>query len=568
MRNKEVAAVLYEIADLLDIRGEKFKPNAYRRAARVLEGYGEDVEVLGAEHRLKDVSGVGEALTDKITEYLTTGKISLLENLKRETPQGVVEMLAIPGVGPKTVGLVWKELGITSIEDLKNAAKGHQIMKLRGFGEKREAKILRSIEFLSEAKKRTPLGVALPLAEEIVEFVKVNAPVIRMAFAGSVRRMKETAGDLDFLAVSSKREDVVRVFTKMPMVREVAMAGETKATVILRDGIQADLRVLDERSWGSGLQYFTGSKDHNVHLRTVAQKQGLKLNEYGLFRGDEQISGATEEEVYRSLGMQFIEPEMREDAGEIEAAQEGRLPKLVAMADMRGDFHVHTNLSDGGDSLEVMVEAARPRGYSYVGISDHSASLKVAHGVSVEDLLRQRDKVRAINQASGGFRVLLGTECEILANGDLDYPDDILGELDFVIASVHSKFNMQLREMTDRVLTAVSHPHVNILAHPFTGMVHRREPIQLDLERVAEEAAEAGTALEINAFPDRLDLSGPQARLAKEKGAKLVIDTDSHLAEHLAFMRLGVGTARRGWLEPEDVVNCWPYERVVDFFSH
>ena len=568
MRNKEVAAVLYEIADLLDIKGEEFKPNAYRRAARVLEGYGEDVEVLGAEHRLKDVSGVGEALTDKITEYLTTGKISLLENLKRETPQGVVEMLAIPGVGPKTVGLVWKELGITSIEDLKNAAKGHQIMKLRGFGEKREAKILRSIEFLSEAKKRTPLGVALPLAEEIVEFVKVNAPVIRMAFAGSVRRMKETAGDLDFLAVSSKREDVVRVFTKMPMVREVAMAGETKATVILRDGIQADLRVLDERSWGSGLQYFTGSKDHNVHLRTVAQKQGLKLNEYGLFRGDEQISGATEEEVYRSLGMQFIEPEMREDAGEIEAAQEGRLPKLVAMADMRGDFHVHTNLSDGGDSLEVMVEAARPRGYSYVGISDHSASLKVAHGVSVEDLLRQRDKVRAINQASGGFRVLLGTECEILANGDLDYPDDILGELDFVIASVHSKFNMQLREMTDRVLTAVSHPHVNILAHPFTGMVHRREPIQLDLERVAEEAAEAGTALEINAFPDRLDLSGPQARLAKEKGAKLVIDTDSHLAEHLAFMRLGVGTARRGWLEPEDVVNCWPYERVVDFFSH
>ncbi len=567
MRNKEVAAVLYEIADLLDIKGEEFKPNAYRRAARVLEGYGEDVEVLVAEHRLRDVSGVGVALTEKITEYLTTGKISLLEELKRETPQGVVEMLGIPSVGPKTVGLVWKELGITSIEDLKNAAKGHRLMKLRGFGEKKEAKILRGIEFLSEAKKRTPLGVALPLAEEIVEFVKLNAPVIRMAFAGSVRRMKETAGDLDFLAVSSKREEAVRVFTEMPMVRDVVMAGETKATVILRDGIQADLRVLDERSWGSGLQYFTGSKDHNVHLRTVAQKQGLKLNEYGVFRGDEQISGGTEEEVYRSLGMQFIEPEMREDAGEIEAAQEGRLPKLVTMADMRGDFHVHTNMSDGGDSLEVMVEATLAKGYSYVGISDHSASLKIAHGVSVEDLLRQRDKVRAINQASGGFRVLLGTECEILANGDLDYPDDVLAELDFVIASVHSKFNMQLREMTDRVLSAVSHPHVNILAHPFTGMVHRREPIQLDLERVAEEAAEAGTALEINAFPDRLDLSGPQARLAKEKGAKLVIDTDSHLAGHLAFMRLGVGTARRGWLEPEDVVNCWPFERVADFFS-
>jgi DNA polymerase (family 10) len=567
MRNKEVAAIFYMIADLLDIKGEKFKPNAYRRAARVMEIIEEDIEALAAGQKLKEVSGIGEAVAEKTAEYLKTGKVAVLEELRNEIPQGVVDMLEIPGVGPKTAGLVWKELGITDVESLRKAVQEHRLLKLKGFGEKKEAKILRGIEFLAEAKKRTPIGVALPLAEEIVTLIKASAPVIHMDYAGSLRRMRETVGDLDFLVASSKREDVVRAFTSMPFVREVVVAGDTKATVILDAGIQADLRVLDEGSWGSGLQYFTGSKDHNVHLRTIAQRQGLKLSEYGVFRGEEQIAGATEEDVYKSLGMQYIEPEMREDAGEIEAAQEGRLPMLLTMADILGDFHVHTSLSDGGDSLEEMIDAARAMGYAYVGISDHSMSLKVARGVSVDDLMKRRDEIRNINRTSGTFRILLGTECEILANGDLDYPDEVLKELDYVIASVHSKFNMQIEEMTDRVLAAVNHPYVNILAHPFTGMVQRREPIQLDLERVAEEAAERGTALEINAFPDRLDLSGPQARLAREKGAKLVIDTDSHSTEHLAFMRFGVGTARRGWLEPEDVVNCWPYEKVKEFLS-
>ena len=567
MRNKEVAAIFYMIADLLDIKGEKFKPNAYRRAARVMEMMEEDIEVLAAGQKLKDISGIGEAVAEKTAEYLKTGKVAVLEELRKEIPQGVVDMLDISGVGPKTAGLVWKELGITDVEGLRKSVQEHRLLKLKGFGEKKEAKILRGIEFLAEAKKRTPIGVALPLAEEIVALVKASAPVIDMSYAGSLRRMRETVGDLDFLAVSSKREEVVRAFTSMPFVREVVVAGDTKATVILDSGIQADLRVLDEGSWGSGLQYFTGSKDHNVHMRTIAQRQGLKLSEYGVFRGDEQIAGATEEGVYRSLGMQYIEPEMREDAGEIEAAQEGRLPRLLTMADVLGDFHVHTSLSDGGDTLEAIIDAARARGYAYVGISDHSMSLKVARGVSVDDLMRRRDEIRVINQTSGDFRILLGTECEILANGGLDYPDDVLKELDYVIASVHSRFNMQIAEMTDRVLAAVNHPYVNILAHPFTGMVQRREPIQLDLERVAEEAAERGTALEINAFPDRLDLSGPQARLAKEKGAKLVIDTDSHSVDHLAYIRFGVGTARRGWLEPDDVVNCWPYERVREFLS-
>ena len=567
MRNKEVAALFYTIADLLDIKGEAFKPNAYRRAARVMEMMEEDIGVLSDTQRLKDVSGIGEAIAKKTEEYLTTGQVHVLEELRKEIPQGVVDMLDIPGVGPKTAGLVWKELGIIDVEGLKKAAQEHRLLKLKGFGEKKESKILKGIEFLAEAKKRTPIGIALPLAEEIVRLIKASAPVIDMSFAGSLRRMRETVGDIDFLAVSSKREEVIRAFTSMPFVREVVVAGDTKATVILDAGIQADLRVLDQASWGSGLQYFTGSKDHNVHLRTIAQRLGFKLSEYGVFRGEEQIAGATEEGVYESLGMRYIEPEMREDAGEIEAAQQGRLPKLLTSADILGDFHVHTNLSDGGDSLEAMIDAARARGYSYVGISDHSMSLKIARGVSVDDLMKRRDEIRAINQNSGGFRVLLGTECEILADGDLDYPDDVLKELDYVIASVHSRFNMGIEEMTYRVLAAINNPYVNILAHPFTGMIHRREPIQLDLERIAEAAAEKGTALEINAFPDRLDLSGPQARLAREKGAKLVINTDSHSVDHLSFMRFGVGTARRGWLEPEDVVNCWPYERVKEFLS-
>jgi DNA polymerase (family 10) len=340
MRNKEVAAVLYMIADLLDIKGEKFKPNAYRRAARVMEMMEEDIEVLAAGQKLKDISGIGEAITEKTAEYLKTGKVAVLEELRKEIPQGVVEMLDIPGVGPKTAGLVWKELGIMDVEGLKKAVQEHRLLKLKGFGEKKEAKILRGIEFLAEAKKRTPIGIALPLAEEMVALVKGSAPVINMSYAGSLRRMRETVGDLDFLAVSSKREEVVRAFTSMPFVREIVVAGDTKATVILDSGIQADLRVLDEGSWGSGLQYFTGSKDHNVHLRTIAQRQGLKLSEYGVFRGEERIAGATEEDVYRSLGMQYIEPEMREDAGEIEAAQEGRLPRLLTMADVLGSLDV------------------------------------------------------------------------------------------------------------------------------------------------------------------------------------------------------------------------------------
>jgi len=566
MRNKEVAAALSEMADLLDVKGELQKQSAYRWAARSIEAFGEDVERLNSEKRLKEIPGVGEAIAEKVTEYLTTGRISLLEELRSQIPRGVVGLMAIPGVGPKTTGLLWHEMGITSIDELRQAAEGHRLRRLKGFGEKKEEKILRGIRFLTESSKRIPLGVALPIAEEIVRYLEGANPDARVSFAGSIRRMKESAGDLDILAASPNRSGVIQSFTTMPNVREVVLAGDTKATVILDSGIQTDLRVLDETSWGAGLQYFTGSKDHNVHLRTIAQGMGLKLNEYGVFREDQLVAGATEEGVYEALGLHYIEPEMREDAGEIEAAQSGKLPRLVGMADIRGDLHVHTNATDGADTLKAMIDAVRQLGYEYVGISDHSRSLLVARGLSVENLLKRKEEIRTLAKETG-FPILFGTECEILTNGELDYPEDVLRELDYVIAAIHSKLTAEADVMTERVVTAIKHPYVNILAHPFTGLVNRREPIQMDFETVAEQAAENNTALEINAFPDRLDLSGLRARLAKEKGAKLVINTDSHSINHLGFMRFGVGQARRGWLVPDDILNCWPLDLVQKFFS-
>jgi len=566
MRNKEIAAALSEIADLFEVKGELQKPSAYRRAARSIEAFSEDVERLSDEKRLMEIPGVGEAIAEKVTEYLTTGKIPLLEELRGLIPSGVIGLMAIPGVGPKTTGLLWHEMGITSIDELRRAAEEHRLRRLKGFGEKKEEKILKGIRFLAESGKRIPIGIALPLAEEIVHYLKEKSPGARVGFAGSVRRMKESAGDLDILAASPSRSSIVRSFTSMPHVREVILAGDTKATVILDSGIQTDLRVLDENSWGAGLQYFTGSKDHNVHLRTIAQGMGLKLNEYGVFRGDQQVAGSTEEGVYEALGLHYIEPELREDAGEIEAAQSGRLPRLVGMPDIRGDLHIHTNATDGADTLEAMTEAARQLGYEYAGISDHSRSLLVARGLSVESLLKRKEEIRSLSREIG-FPILIGTECEILANGELDYPEDVLKELDYVIAAIHSRLNAEADEMTERIVTAIKHPCVNILAHPFTGLVNRREPIQMDFETVADQAAENDTALEINAFPDRLDLSGPRARLAKEKGAKLVINTDSHSVDHLGFMRFGVGQARRGWLGRDDILNCWSLDQVRKFFS-
>jgi DNA polymerase (family X) len=571
VRNAEVAQVFYDIADLLEMsEGDRFRPIAYRRAAREIEAMPEDIEKLwraGGVARLQQIPGVGRAIAEKIDQYLREGKVDVLEKLQAQFPKGLVEVMRLRGLGPKRASILWKTLGITSIEDLKRVAQNRQIRRLKGFGEKTEQKILDAIKLHEEGQSRTLIAVAWPIGEEILAYLRAHARIDNAAIAGSARRMRETVGDLDLLVTSPEPPGAIRAFTSMPRVKEVVLAGETKATVILDARIQADIRVLEPGSWGAGLQYFTGNKDHNIRLRTMAQARGWKLDEYGIFEGDKKIAGETEEGIYAAFGLPWIPPEIREETGEIEAAAKGALPRLVELKEIRGDFHVHTNRSDGVDSLEAMVRAAVDRGYEYVGISDHSPSLVVANGLSPEAVRMHRAAIRALNREfEGRITILAGTECDILDGGVLDYSDEVLKELDFAIASVHSKFTLPEEEQTERVVKAIRSPYVNVYAHPTTRLIGGRDPIAIDLEAVMEAAAASGTAIEVNAYPNRMDLNGAYARMAKEKGCTLAVDTDSHARGQLENMRFGVGSARRGWLGPEDVVNAWPLDRVRAFF--
>ncbi len=570
MRNDEVAAVLNEIADLLEMSdpSDRFRPIAYRRAARAIESLPEDVEDLAKRGTLENIPGVGKAIAGKIKQYLAEGQVDALETLRQEFPPGLVEIMRVRDIGPRTARRLYFELKITSLDGLRKAAEAGQLRKLKGFGEKTEQNILRGIQVSEQTKGRQLLGVALPIAERIIAHLQTNAPVEDMTYAGSLRRMKETIGDIDLLATTRDPAAVMAAFTSMPGVREVVAAGDTKSAVVIAEGLQVDIRVLEPSRWGAGLQYFTGSKDHNVKLRGMAQKKGFKLNEYGLFRedgSDELVAAATEEEVYGAVGLPYIEPELREDAGEIEAAIANALPSLLTLADNRGDLHAHTNLTDGVNTLEEMASAARAKGYSYLGISDHSPYVRVANGLSVENARIHIEEIRAFGRRSPDLRLLAGTECDILPDGSMDYPDDLLAEFDYVIASVHSNFKMAEDEMTRRVIRAMENEHVDIIAHPTSRKIGQREPIALDMERFLEAAVDTRTVLEINAYPDRTDLSSAHARLAKEHGARLIVDTDSHATEQLDYMRFGVGTARRGWIEKGDVVNTMSYEDILSF---
>ena len=571
MRNDEVAGVLYEIADLLEMSEpeDRFRPIAYRRAARAIESLAEDIEEVAKRGTLEGIAGVGKAIAGKVKQYLDEGKVDALEKLHAEFPPGLIEIMRIRDVGPKTARRLYFELKITNLEELRAAAASGRLRKLKGFGEKTEQNILRGIQVAKQAQGRQLLGIALPIAERVLAHLRSNAPVENATYAGSLRRMKETIGDIDLLVTTRDAGAVTRTFTSMPWVREVVMAGDTKSTVVIAEGLQVDLRVLEPSRWGAGLQYFTGSKDHNIKLRGMAQKRGLKLNEYGLFREgepEELVAAGTEEEVYGALDLPYIEPELREDAGEIEAAIKRELPELVTLADIRGDLHDHTNLTDGVNTLEEMAAAARARGYAYLGISDHSPSLRVTGGLSEENLRIHVAHIRAYSARSPDLKLLAGTECDILADGTLDYPDDVLKDLDYVIASIHSNFRMSEEAMTKRVVRAMENPHMDILAHPTARKIGQREPISLDMERILEVAADTGTVLEVNAYPDRTDLNSAHARLAKDAGVKLIVDTDSHSTEQLDYMRLGVGTARRGWLEKGDVVNTMSFEDILTFF--
>lgn len=574
MKNDQVAALLHEIGDMLDILGEdRFRVVSYHRAARAIEGLTADIGDLVRDGRLGDIPGVGTAITGKITEYVTTGAIAYHEELKARIPPGVLELLQVRGIGPKKVQVLWQQLGIADLATLEQAAKHRRLRRIKGFGEKTEANILKAIETYRQGQARALIWDAAIVVDTLCGHLESQAPIARIEAAGSFRRMRETVGDVDILVTTRDVKAVTRAFTSFPSVKQVYSEGEIKSSVLVEyagyDGsthlLQVDLEILDGSSWGAGIQYFTGSKDHNVHLRGMAVDQGLKLNEYGVFRGEQKLAGATEEDVYRALGLPWIPPELREDRGEIEAALKDRLPELVRLSDIQGDFHVHTNATDGRESLEAMVGGARARGYAYVGISDHSPSAVVAFGLTSEQALAQRDRIRAMNRDLKDFTVLVGTECDILDGGAMDYPDEVLKEFDYVLASIHSKFALPRKEMTARVIAAVENPYVSILAHPMARLIGSRQPIDIDFDAVFAACARSGTAVEVNAGPTRMDLTGPQARAAKEAGCVLTVDTDAHATRELDAMRFGVGTARRGWLTAGDVVNAWPIDRVKAF---
>lgn len=557
--NVEIAKILFEIADVLEVEGVDWKPVAYRRAARVIETLADGVEKIFKEKGiggLRTISGVGEGIAGKIAEFLETGRIKEYEQLKKRSPKGLEELLHVPSIGPKKAKVLVKKLRISSIKELERACKEGRIRRLAGFGKKSEDDILRGVSLLKQGRERLLLGSILPIAEELLSYVRSHRAVNRAEIGGSIRRRKETCKDVDILVASKRAKEVMDHFVRWKGVQHVLAKGLTKSTVILKSGIQADVRVLEEKNFGAALQYFTGNKDHNVALRTIAIKKGLKLSEYGLFDGRERlVAGRTEEEVYRKLGLRYVAPELRENTGEIEAARQEKLPDLISYDSIRGDLHMHTTWSDGSASSEAMVRTAVQLGYEYVAITDHSPSERIAHGLDVKRLLAHKKEVEKLRRKYPKIEVLFGSEVSILGDGRLDYPDKVLRELDWVVASVHSRFKSPFEVMTKRICKAIENPYVNALGHPTGRIIQRREPYAVHLEKVYETAGRCGVALEINSFPSRLDLSDINIKKAKEYGVHFVISTDSHSPDHLRFMQFGVAQARRGWLEEKDVLN-------------
>lgn len=566
MRNSEIATILYEVADLLELKGIAFKPNAYRKAARSIEEMKQDLEEYRRTANLQDIPGVGEAIAKKVEELLDTGRLRYLDELMEELPTGLLQLMDVPDIGPKTAMHLYKELRVTNLDELKVAAASHQIRELKGFGPKSEERILQGIAVLERRSGRMLLGQAHPIAERLRSYVKEGAGLRLISLGGSLRRMKETIGDIDLLAGSESPDVVMDVFSSYPDVEEVLERGPTKSVVRLKDGTRVDLRVVREREYGAALQYFTGNKEHNVVLRSLASDKGMKLNEYGLFRkeSNEVVASEREEDIYHALGLEIMPPELRENRGEIEASRKGLLPELVELSDIRGDFHAHTLASDGSATIEEMAFAAKRKGYEYLGITDHSQSLKVANGLSIERLRGNMDIARSISERVEGLKVLIGAEVEILGDGKLDYPDDVLEELDYVIGAVHTKFSMSEGEMTDRLLTALSNEHLTILAHPTGRVLEQREPYAFDMERVLRAARDNDACLELNARPERLDLSDLNCMRAREMGVRMAIGTDAHSVPQLDYMLFGVATARRGWLGAKDVLNCLSLVDLVD----
>jgi DNA polymerase (family X) len=565
MKNQQIAKIFTEIAELLELKEENiFRIRAYRRAAQNIDGLPRDVAAM-SEEELEAIPGIGKDLTGKIFEYLATGKVAKHEELKKESPAGVLELLRVPGLGPKTVKLLYEKKKIRSVEELESLTRAGKLAGLPGIRKKTEENILQGIELIKRRNEHHPLGRVLPLAEDIVRRVRDGAPIGQIMVAGSIRRWKETVNDIDILSTSRQPEMVMDAFVKLPHVSRILARGPTKSSIIAEDGIQVDLRVVEEDSFGAALQYLTGSKQHNIRLREMAVRAGLKINEYGVFTepGEKKIGGKKEEDVYKALKLPFIPPELREDTGEIEAAEKGTLPDLVTLGDIKGDLHVHTKWSDGSHDLDIIAEAARKRGYRYIAITDHTKGLGIAHGLDEARLAEEIELIEETNTKHTGFTILKGIEVDIRSDGRLDLSDDALAGLDIVVASIHSGFKQPREQITKRLLSAIRNPCVSVIAHPTGRLIGERDAYDVDLEAVLKEAARYGVAMEINAYPLRLDLNDAQIKLAKEYGAPFVISTDTHVMNQYDFMIYGVSVARRGWLEKKDILNTLEYGQLI-----
>ena len=568
MKNRELSAIFEQMADLLEILGqEPFRINSYRKVARTISDLPEDITGLWEQGTVSDLPGVGKNTAARIDEYMKTGKISDHESLLKQVPPGLPGLLDVAGLGPKTIAKAWKQLGVTGLEELQQAIDDGRLASLPGLGQKKAQQIARGIAFRRKSAGRTPLGLALPVAEMIAKQLAQIPGVARVEIAGSTRRRCETIGDVDLLAQAETSKKIIEAFTKLPEVSEVLAAGTTKASVLVKQGFQADLRVVPKKSFGAALNYFTGSKEHNVALRGLAIDKKLKLNEYGLFKGDRAVAGTDEEGIYAKLGLAYVEPELREDRGEVQAAQENALPRLLEISDIRGDLHMHSTASDGSTSIEELALAAKAKGYEYIAMTEHSASSAIAHGLNADRLRRQIEKVRRADAKIKGITILASAEVDILADGSLDYSDKVLAELDMVTASVHSGLASPAQKVTGRVLRAIENPCVDIIGHPTGRLLGERQAMDLDMEKIISAAAQHSTAMELNSHWARLDLKDLHLRMAKQAGVKIAICTDAHSIEDLENIRYGIWTARRGWLERPDVLNTMTATQLLKWVS-
>ena len=557
VHNADIAAIFAEIGDLLDIQGANpFRVRAYRNAARTVEELGWDIRTrLDEKGELPKLPGIGDDLSAKIKEIVITGRCAFLERLHKEMPPAVTELLKIPGLGPKRVKTLFHDLDVQTEEQLYKAARDGRIRALPGFGEKTELNVLQAVEAHVSRSRRMKLAVAAQYAEPLAGHLRKVKGVGEVVVAGSYRRMRETVGDIDILVIARDSGPAIRSFTSYDEAAEVLSSGATRSSIVLKNGLQVDLRVVGAESFGAALHYFTGSKAHNIHIRKLAQEKGLKVNEYGVFRGDRRVAGDSEESVFAAVGLPWIAPELRENRGEIEAARAGRLPRLVELRDLHGDLHAHTKATDGHNTLKEMAEAAKKQGFEYLAVTEHSRRLTVAHGLDPRRLLEQCDEIDRLNEELSGITLLKGIEVDILEDGGLDLPDTVLARLDLVIGAVHSQFHLSRAKQTERILKAMAHPHFTILAHPTGRLIEEREPYDADMLRVIRAARDRGCFLELNAHPERLDLLDTYCQMAREEGVLVAVDSDAHSVHDFGNLRFGIGQARRGWLEKDDVLN-------------